>query len=518
MNTFRSYLKSICAKTARPQTTPMNPMSTHEEGGTRKRKFVRPRCLLCEKHHLRCSREIPCDQCTKKAVSRQKAGDSITAQLLCCYPTDLMSPGDIKAARLGETVHSLMQAAGQLLGEEQASAGRRALSKLAEAAPGPSPGPAHRFVRGGKAIIIAECNRNARPSVHEQFESVQQLVVDVPCELRKAGLSVAITTAETKGGNGCVYVVRPQCQPARTLAVKVSVHFAIGSHANGETRKRSDEALKRELEMLRYAEGVHGVVQLEGQIPGLPSKSGLVCFTDKCSGILMQYVDNVPLEKATKTPGWQLNCLRVLRSIVEAVAGLHSRSLVHGDLKLSNCLIHSSCQAAVLVDLGCCVFDSFGMAGYGTVGHRAPELAQGPEIRRTCGRITGSGAQALDLWACGVLCLGIASGSRQLIRDRQGEPRYLLYQRQDLHLASLARQAQDVRQAQEAGQETCWPKQVSLDMGCEQRIKGKSVYAWIADAMAFQPGSRVPAASILKNWKLREPQAPSASGSCAEQA
>jgi hypothetical protein len=48
-----------------------------------------------------------------------------------------------------------------------------------------------------------------------------------------------------------------------------------------------------------------------------------------------------------------------------------------------------------------------------------------------------------------------------------------------------------------------WVKKVSRDVGKVQLVAGKNVYAWISQAMAFEPGSRATASSILQNWKLR---------------
>lgn len=90
--------------------------------------------------------------------------------------------------------------------------------------------------------------------------------------------------------------------------------------------------------------------------------------------IAMEYVEGQTLDKWLQTQPSRADRKQILNELLEAVAYLHSRLIVHGDLKPANILISHSGQHVKLLDLGLSDRDDFIAKGLGnTPDFAAPE-------------------------------------------------------------------------------------------------------------------------------------------------
>ena len=106
---------------------------------------------------------------------------------------------------------------------------------------------------------------------------------------------------------------------------------------------------------------------------------------------------------------------RCMQELLEAVAYVHSVSIVHRDIKPENILIQSTPGR----DMGVLKLTDFGVAvrggdadvpgGWGTVPYMSPEQMRGP-----CGR-------PCDVWACGAVLFELVCGEHLLPADRWDE-------------------------------------------------------------------------------------------------
>lgn len=97
-------------------------------------------------------------------------------------------------------------------------------------------------------------------------------------------------------------------------------------------------------------------------------------------------------------------CITIMNALLDSVKYLHSRNIVHRDIKLENILIHTKDNKAIvkLIDFGLSrkhgKLDSNMTNRIGTPYYMSPEI------------INGSYDRACDLWAIGVVCYILLSG------------------------------------------------------------------------------------------------------------
>ena len=158
----------------------------------KERKFSRPQCLLCQKAHSKCSRDVPCVQCQKKA-----AGSGMDASQLCVYPSRNETTLECRA---NFVLSGLLSEAGPLLGEEQTYlAGeerkRKAveLQKQAAALSGKS--------RREQVQIRAAAEQERKKAQFERtVQECEEYKVDVEEKLKAAGFIVVKLDSPLSGG------------------------------------------------------------------------------------------------------------------------------------------------------------------------------------------------------------------------------------------------------------------------------------------------------------------------------
>jgi len=162
-----------------------------------------------------------------------------------------------------------------------------------------------------------------------------------------------------QGGMGAVYRVRDTIHPDRPTALKI-LGAALPDH----------EALRRfRAEFGLLAQLTHPnltpVYDFDTQ-----DKTGLCFFT-------MEHVDGVDLESAIGGAGWR-DVLEPIVAVCRALAFIHSRRIIHFDVKPSNIMVTADGTIKVL-DFGIAelVQAVGGLDLCGTPGFMAPELLQG---------------------------------------------------------------------------------------------------------------------------------------------
>ena len=115
--------------------------------------------------------------------------------------------------------------------------------------------------------------------------------------------------------------------------------------------------------------------------------------------MVMDLIEGVPLDQAW--PGFtDEEVVTVTLSLLDGLAGLHRRGLVHGDLKPANILVTDAApRRAVLVDFGMATWLAEGAFKGGTPAFLAPELMAG-----------GTPSPRSDLYALGVTLLQAVLG------------------------------------------------------------------------------------------------------------
>ena len=168
-----------------------------------------------------------------------------------------------------------------------------------------------------------------------------------------------------QGGMGAVYRVRDTIHPDRPTALKI-----LGA------ARPDREALRRfRAEFGLLAQLTHPnltpVYDFDAQ-----DETGLCFFT-------MEHVDGVDLESAIGGAGWR-DVLEPIVAVCRALAFIHSRRIIHFDVKPSNIMVTANGTAKVL-DFGIAelVQAVGGLDLCGTPGFIAPELLQGsPAVDR----------------------------------------------------------------------------------------------------------------------------------------
>eukprot|EP00961_Rhodomonas_salina_P070132 942046-Rhodomonas_salina.1 len=188
------------------------------------------------------------------------------------------------------------------------------------------------------------------------------------------------------GGNGGVVRAWKLSDANRFFALKVTKLHLLG---------RDDKArVLHELEHLQFCNDLPHVVQLvrftRHERPGVFCVEGEVC------GIVMEHIESVKLSVAAEHERWWIGAaVSCIGALLNGVRGLHSRRIIHGDIKPCNVLILPSLADVKICDLGNASSDAAGADKYGTEGFRCPENPRSDE------RLFGDYAKAMEAWAVG---------------------------------------------------------------------------------------------------------------------
>ena len=160
-----------------------------------------------------------------------------------------------------------------------------------------------------------------------------------------------------KGGMGVVYRVADPLNPARKVALKSIRHKDV--HPELIDRFKAEF---RALTLLK-----HPNVAVAYDFESMPGSEDYF-FT-------MEFVEGHNIFHATKDAGWQ-QIVALLVEICRALSYVHSRKLIHYDIKPSNVVVDDEGHVKVL-DFGLAAVKSIGPGEWrgGTPGYMAPELA-----------------------------------------------------------------------------------------------------------------------------------------------
>jgi serine/threonine protein kinase len=143
----------------------------------------------------------------------------------------------------------------------------------------------------------------------------------------------------------------------------------------------NEDLIKNEIELLTALSGLPHIVQL------------LRVISEPQFMLVFELIESVDTDTLMKEV--QVEDLRaILRCVLVALAGAHSKGIVHRDVKLGNILVSPDYADAVLLDWGCAswIADSMGSRA-GSRLCRPPEMLLGYRNYGTKG----------DIWAFGVL-------------------------------------------------------------------------------------------------------------------
>ncbi len=100
--------------------------------------------------------------------------------------------------------------------------------------------------------------------------------------------------------------------------------------------------------------------------------------------ILMEYVDGETLtQRLARQPEYfhsRKNCDRLISQLLDALAYLHAHQVLHLDLKPDNVLLTRIGNDVKIIDLGCCLTDTFTDTRGHTDGFAAPEQLNGSTV------------------------------------------------------------------------------------------------------------------------------------------
>ncbi|GJP46965.1 hypothetical protein CLOM_g6200 [Closterium sp. NIES-68] len=230
--------------------------------------------------------------------------------------------------------------------------------------------------------------------------------------------------------SGPLHPVAPG-SPATSSSISVSCVSREGSTLNSPARAgvgagaaataaaaaaRFSTALT-EVVVLRKLQGLEGVVRLRDVVDDGPATSHCHIIMQLCRGPSLQdYI-------ASKGAVSEAEAARLMRAVVEVVAGCHARGMVHRDVKASNFLFLSPLPSSPLPTAPHpssphppppLVAIDFGLAAFCRPGERLHDVAGSPcyvapeVLKRQSGR---GYAHAVDVWSAGVLMHLMLSGA-----------------------------------------------------------------------------------------------------------
>ena len=161
---------------------------------------------------------------------------------------------------------------------------------------------------------------------------------------------------------------------------------------------------EREVQHLKLASGVHGVVQLAW----IEGTWGVFAHGNQTLAAALHHVHGVSLAQAAADEAWaRTSCETCAISLLLAVRELHSRGLIHGDIKPTNVILHADLANVTVVDLGHSALSHSGLShAYGTPGWRAPEV-QSPAPGEF---LPAWISEAQDIWAVAVAVICFVTG------------------------------------------------------------------------------------------------------------
>jgi serine/threonine protein kinase len=118
--------------------------------------------------------------------------------------------------------------------------------------------------------------------------------------------------------------------------------------------------------------------------------------------IFMEYAERGSLESLMKSSIRQTAIQRILREVLQAVAYIHDRGIIHRDIKSANILV-SARGVKKLADFGsaCLLKDGFARGTKGTMRWMAPEVMRNTEPYTT----------ACDIWSIGCLLIELITNA-----------------------------------------------------------------------------------------------------------
>jgi hypothetical protein len=422
------------------------------------------RCSLCAQTHSKCDGQVPCSRCIVRATSRQCPPGT-----LCFY--------DSEAGRLVEVLHAVTRNTASLVGAEEKDIFEERLQKrrrLEREIEERQSAAARKMQFSGRSTNMVNCahglplkeRNHSPPHANDLRVPIEQLRAAFLELIQSAGLSCHKMGQTSFGGNGGVGCVWPKEHPARKVALKFSQPRLRGV----DDRER----IRRELMVMQLATGLPHVVQLTRVQPNAPL--GTFLESNGCiAGIVMEWVPSVTLSAAAQVDSWWDECaVQCIAGIVSGVRGLHSRLIIHGDIKPINVMIHTDLLTVTIVDLGASTMCTGGTPSYGTAGYRAPENPRGDE------RKFSSQARALDYWAVGVTALHFVCGTNCLSDPADSSTT------QDGLLHKLA------RAWGEAGgnQSSPWSAELAHKRCAGRGVVQSSIFKWIDNMMSAEPAAR----------------------------
>lgn len=190
-------------------------------------------------------------------------------------------------------------------------------------------------------------------------------------------------------------------------AVKIMKSRRLRKIPNGE------QNVQREIQLHRSLDHVNVVKLIETFY--CSEKEKLYIIMEYCSAVLQDLLDSVPTKKL---PLWQAG--EYFRQLVQGLEYLHSKGIVHKDIKPSNLLIDNA-GSIKITDFGVSeLLNQFQSSDECTISQGSPAF-QPPEIAN--GAETFSGFK-VDVWSSGVTLFNISTGQYPF----QGESIYKLFE------------------------------------------------------------------------------------------